>query len=433
MTVRSRLRHDGRTGTWAPSWFPWCFPFLILLALLGTDTLRWPRIANARVLAADGDIVRTIGSARYTLTLTTQPDLVPPPDRARAGGAIEPLGDGFLLVTAAGQFYRLSWEPDVDRLRAERLALSAPFNRTELIDKLNGDPADAAPFRVTDLLVDERERPARVYLSHHHFDADASCVTLRVSSAPLPETRTAAEWTTMFDSTPCMPLDKLWPRGAGADSSGGRMELHPGGLLLTVGDHGGDGADGLPAFSQDTDSSYGKVLLVNPGRAVPFTIGHRNPQGLAVDSEGHVWSTEHGPEGGDEVNLLVEGDNYGWPLATYGTAYGKDTWPLAEYPRSHGRFHEPTFAFVPSVGVSELIQVTSDYLPDWKGDLLVGSLKAALLIRLRLAGERVVFEERINPDMRIRDIAQGRDGRFVLWNDDGHVATLARATSPPGQ
>ena len=372
---------------------------------------------------------RIVRSALYDFTLTTHAGLVPPPDRPRAGGSIAAYGDGFLLVTAAGDFFRLWWAPENTTLRAERLPASVPFNRGALLDASNAELA--APFRITDLLVDEGEDAPRVFVAHHHWDAAADCVTLRVSSATLPlePSGPAAHWETVFDSRPCLTVGEMWATGEAADRGGGRLAFDDeGGLLLSVGDYGFDGLDDRPAFPQESDVSYGKILSLDlAGGSRPFSIGHRNPQGLLVDSQQRVWSTEHGPEGGDELNLVVRGGNYGWPLATYGTAYDSDVWPLAADPRSHGRFREPAEAFVPAVGISQLLEVSAEYVPRWAGDLLVSSLQAAMLFRMHLVDDRVIYTEHLDVSMRVRDIAEGRDGRMVIWNDAGEVASLTLA------
>jgi glucose/arabinose dehydrogenase len=301
-----------------------------------------------------------------------------------------------------------------------------PFNRADLLKASSAELA--APFRITDLLVDERGGTARLYVAHHHWDSGAKCVTLRVSSTTLPSDG-AATWNTVFDSRPCLTVGDMWSSGEAADRGGGRLALDSrGGLLLSVGDYGFDGLNDKAAFPQLSEVSYGKILLLDmAGGAVPFSFGHRNPQGLFVDNVGRVWSTEHGPEGGDELNLVVRGGNYGWPLATYGTAYDSDVWPLATDPGSHGRFREPAEAFVPAVGISQLLQVGSKYLPRWAGDLLVSSLQAAMLFRVHLVGDRVIYTERLDVSMRVRDIAEGQDGRTLIWNDAGEVASLTLA------
>ena len=402
---------------------------LITIALaLSTSAVRAQQARPApKPAAPPANTEKSVKTAFYTFTMTTQPGLLPAPDRRRAGGSIAALGDGFLVVTAIGDFYRLSWATNGNTFRAQKLPVSVPFNRPALV-KESGAGA-AAPFRITDLLVDERGDTARVYVSHHYWDPAAKCVTLRVSSTMLPATGTpAGEWTTVFDSQPCLPVGKMWPMGEQADRSGGRLARHERGILLTIGDHGFDGLEGVDAFPLEPGNSYGKILLIDEAGSVsPFSIGHRNQQGLAIDTQGRIWSTEHGPEGGDELNLIVEGGNYGWPLASYGAEYGTDNWPFAVNAKNHGEYREPAHAFIPSIGISQLIQITSMNLPRWTDDLLISSLQAGRLFRVRLSGDHVIYTESIDLSTRIRDLVEARDGRIVLWNDDGQVATLALA------
>ena len=112
---------------------------------------------------------------------------------------------------------------------------------------------------------------------------------------------------------------------------------------------------------------------------------------------------------------------------TYGVEYQTDNWPHSPDLRNHGMFRAPARAFVPSVALSEVIEIKSSYLPRWTGDLLVGSLQAGPFYRVRVADDRVVSSEKIDLSTRIRDIVEVRDGRIVLWNDDGQVVTMTRA------
>jgi hypothetical protein len=398
---------------------------------VGVVRAQQPKPAAAKPAAkpaAPANPEKSIRTAFYTLTMTTQPALLPAPDRRRAGGSIAALGDGFLVVTATGDFYQLSWAKTGHTFTAQKLAFSLPFNRPALL-KASGAGA-AAPFRIMDLLVDESGDARRIYVAHHHWDSATACVTLRVSAATLPAEGNAADWTTMFDSQPCLPVGRMWPMGEQADRSGGRLARTEQGILVTVGDHGFDGLEGVDTFPQAPENSYGKILLIDPSGAVkPFSIGHRNQQGLAIDGQGRIWSTEHGPEGGDELNLIVDGGNYGWPLASYGADYGTDNWPFAVNPTNHGEYREPAHAFVPSIGISQLIPITSSYFPRWTDDLLISSLQAGKLFRVRLSGDDVIYTEAIDLSMRIRDLVEATDGRIVMWNDDGQIATLSAA--PP--
>jgi cytochrome c2 len=220
------------------------------------------------------------------------------------------------------------------------------------------------------------------------------------------------------------------PPFEGMRESGGRLAWLPDGrLLVTIGHHAMDGVNASAQASQDAASSFGKIIAINleDGRSGIYSSGHRNPQGLVVSSAGQVWSTEHGPEGGDELNLIEEGGNYGWPLATYGTEYGTFSWPLAGETGTNGGFIEPYFSWVPSTGVSCLAEMTSPRFERWHGDLLACSLRDQAFWRLRVREGRVVMAERFPFGERIRDVVQGHDGSLVVWNDDRAIQFVTPA------
>lgn len=350
------------------------------------------------------------------------------------GGALARVGNGFLLVTGEGEFYRLSWDGTGDRLVSRRLPLTAELNRAALRQDVAAIVAEVGggfPLRTNDLALDTTVVPHRIYLAHSYWHAEDRCLAMRVSVADLPADSAATDapgaWSTIYESVPCLPPSYELRRGG----TGSRLAwLGPDSLLLTIGDHGVAGPEGK-AGPQDPDSPYGKVLLLDrAGRGKVFTQGHRNAQGLVVGRDKRVWSTEHGPQGGDELNFLVPGGNYGWPLATYGVQYGQEGWPLAGNRRDHGDFLEPALAFVPSLGISNLIEVGPVGFPAWDGDLLVSSLRAESLVRVRTRGDRVIYQEPIPIGHRIRDLEQGSDGRVLLWTDGARLLVLERAAEP---
>lgn len=195
--------------------------------------------------------------------------------------------------------------------------------------------------------------------------------------------------------------------------------------------------------AQTLDNHLGKVVRIDKeGRAPadnPFvgkagarpeiwSLGHRNIQGLAVHPQtGELWASEHGPQGGDEINVVEAGRNYGWPLVTYGRNYGTGTRIGEEGPKPG--FEMPLKHWVPvSVAPSGLAFVTSDRYPGWKGSLVLGTLRGQVLIRLTLDGRRVTGEQRMLTALgqRLRDVRQGPDGwlYIVTDGDEGQILRL---------
>lgn len=175
----------------------------------------------------------------------------------------------------------------------------------------------------------------------------------------------------------------------------------------------------------------GSVPADNPLRAQAgarpeiWSLGHRNIQGAAIHpATGEVWMVEHGPQGGDEVNVVDPGRNYGWPTVTYGRNYGTGT-RIGEDGPLPGYEH-PLKWWVPSIAPSGMAFVTSDRYPGWRGSLLVGALRAQTLVRLTLDGRKVVGEERLLPTLssRVRDVRQGPDGFIYLVTDSGDGQVL---------
>lgn len=365
---------------------------------------------------------RLIATSNHVVKAIHLNGVVPPPQVD--GGAIAAFEDGFLVLTGGGRFYRVSPDTPGDSMRVAEMPLPSPLNREAYL-ATQPDPSTAPRLRATDLLVDTAPARSRLLVAHQQWNIDQACYTIRVSSLSLEALRGGAgSWTTLFETSPCIPM------GPPLDDirTGGRLALlGDGDILLSVGDMGYDGL-GSPDLPQDPDADYGKVIAVgSDGTSRVFSTGHRNPQGLMVDRTGRIWLTEHGPEGGDEINLVEEGANYGWPLVSYGTDYELDYWPPAMGRRDHGPFREPRYAFVPSIGISEVIEVGPGPFPEWEGDLLVSSLRAASLYRVRLENGRVLFAEPIRVNRRVRGLAQGASGDIVIWADTGDLIVLTAA------
>src|SRR5690606_37898069 len=149
------------------------------------------------------------------------------------------------------------------------------------------------------------------------------------------------------------------------------------------------------------------------------TSGHRSVQAADFDALGRVWVVDHGPQGGDEVNLIQKGSNYGWPLVTFGEEYSGDPIPNAVTTREG--FVDPVYYWDPVIGPSGAQFYSGDALPGWRGNLFVGALRDKALVRLVFEGDRVVGEERLLVDRgkRIRDVRQGGDGALYVVTDEG--------------
>jgi glucose/arabinose dehydrogenase len=184
--------------------------------------------------------------------------------------------------------------------------------------------------------------------------------------------------------------------------------------------------------AQKLDNHLGKVVRLTPeGAPAPgnpyigrpgarpeiWSYGHRNPQGATIGPDGRLWMHEHGPQGGDEINLPQAGRNYGWPVVTHGEQYGGG--PIGEGLSAKPGLEPPLHHWTPSIAPSGMAFVTSDrYGREWRGNLFIGSLKFNQLVRLELAGTRVLREHRLEGvGERVRDVRQGPDGLLYLLTD----------------
>ncbi len=217
---------------------------------------------------------------------------------------------------------------------------------------------------------------------------------------------------------------------------GGKIAFDKNGFLfLSLGDRQVPPSGNLEAHpAQDLTNHHGKIIRLHDDGRVPadnpfvnragarpeiWSYGHRNVQGLAIHPEtGDVWEDEHGPQGGDELNRLEPGKNYGWPVIGYGVNY---TTGLAIHAGTHREgMEQPLHIWVPSIGISGLMVYTGDRFPQWKGNLMTGGMDGQRLTRLTLAGRTVSSDEVLLRGMgRIRDVRQGLDGYIYLAMDDG--------------
>jgi aldose sugar dehydrogenase len=228
------------------------------------------------------------------------------------------------------------------------------------------------------------------------------------------------------------------PRVKGKYHFGGRLVYLNGYLFLTTGDgyfH--------PHLAQDLTAHQGKVLRIHDNGDIPidnpfievegalpeiWSFGIRSPQGLAVHPETEqVWANEHGPQGGDEVNIISAGQNYGWPVITYGEEYGGGA--IGEGITRKEGLEQPLYYWLPSIGPSGMEIYSGRAFPGWKNSMFTGSLALKHLNRLVLDGERVLHEERLFEDKgwRVRFIEEGPEGFLYFGVDGGKILRLVPA------
>ncbi|GAB3200842.1 glucose/arabinose dehydrogenase [Pontibacter aydingkolensis] len=214
---------------------------------------------------------------------------------------------------------------------------------------------------------------------------------------------------------------------------GSRLAFGPDGMLyITLGERSDKE---IRPQAQQMDSHMGKTIRIAPDGSVPddnpfvgqagalpeiWTVGHRNVQSAAFDADGKYWIVDHGPQGGDELNLVEKGKNYGWPLVTFGEEYSGNPVPNAVTTREG--FVDPVYYWDPVIAPSGAQFYTGDAFPEWRGNLFVGALKDQRLVRLRIENGRVTGEEHLLADRgkRIRDVRQGPDGALYIVTDSSN-------------
>ncbi|MFC7396949.1 PQQ-dependent sugar dehydrogenase [Chelatococcus sp. GCM10030263] len=225
------------------------------------------------------------------------------------------------------------------------------------------------------------------------------------------------------------------PGYSGNNHYGSRLAFAPDGtLFVTLGER-----FDLRDRAQDLSTDLGKVVRINRDGSIPrdnpfvgregarpevWSYGHRNPQAAAINPRTRVpWVIEHGPRGGDEVNIIRKGANYGWPVIGYGVHYSGAKIGVGT---TRPGMEQPVFYWDPSIAPSGMAFLTSNRYPGWQGNLFTGALAGQMLVRLELSGDRVLREERLLTDLgaRIRDVRQGPDGLLYLLTDESNGRLL---------
>ncbi len=364
--------------------------------------------------------------------------------QARFAGGLGLHDEGVFVAegTEGGAIYFLPADADA----VIPTGMTLPQNNRSLMPTrtVSGREVDTGLLRYNDLAVLSLAGDELLLASYSHYKPEEGCFVNRLVSTPLPEgwlaevrngsSLEAANWRVEFETSPCLPILDVPGYSFTGHQAGGRIAITDDGVLyLTVGDYQFDGIGGrVPPHPQLAGSDYGKIIRLLPAAGAAWhaevvSAGHRNPQGITLDAEGNIWSVEHGAMGGDELNRIVDGANYGWPVVTLGVNYTEldsDTkfWPFNQWQGHHQGYLEPIYAWVPSIAPSS-IKLIENLDPRWDGDLLVGFLKGGRLMRLRMHGDRVEVAENIGLGRRVRYAEVGHGRIYVLF-DPGEIAVL---------
>jgi glucose/arabinose dehydrogenase/cytochrome c2 len=349
--------------------------------------------------------------------------------------ALEDLGGHLVVMNKAGEFSYFTPSGELRSFDAD-----LPLN-WEALREVYPDRTYATEFfRGHDLLA--------VRASPQHYDLYASydrftgtCFEVVVARMRIAAGEQGLEplspWEDVFTAEPCWPNESA--RRFYGLQVGGRMALRdPDTLLIALGDAGLDGAPGVPDAPQNPEWDLGKVVAISlsTGRSERFATGFRNPQGLMVDAQGRIWLSEHGPRGGDELNLVRRGVNYGWPRVTYGLPYTVPVPPNIGF-GGHDGYQPPVLAFSPAIGPSQLLDPSVEEFPFWETSLLLASLRNESIYVLRMDGDDVVYVEPFFIDRRLRDIISRPNGEIAMVSEEfgggGHLILMRRHVEGRGE
>ena len=302
----------------------------------------------------------------------------------------------------------------------------------------------SAYFGIKDVLIIPKTKDlSQVFVSSTDYDSSKKCYFLSVFENEISISKnqfSSDDWKKLYSTKPCLSKhqgSKYFVTGSPflGQSAGGRLSTDGNGYVyLATGDFYFDGVNEKSVL-QKPDSDYGKLLQISikkVGTVKPIAQGFRNPQGLTFVGNG-FYTTEHGPQGGDELNFVALNHpfyDFGWPSATFGTHYGSNHWPLDPNNNNHftKKFTLPKYTWIPSIGASNVIQVKeTEKLSRWKNNLLVASLRGQSLYRGAFDNENNIYlMEYIKIGFRIRDLIQVNESFYLL--EDSPTPTLWKLT-----
>jgi len=299
----------------------------------------------------------------------------------------------------------LSFNKDGKTLR--KLGSFIPSNR-RIVD---------SRFAINDIAVlSESSSTAKLLISYPRLGAGRSCVEIAVDELAYDRKKQKATFVSnWFVTKPCVPISAV-------QHTAGRFELiDKKSVYVTFGDLG---------YSLISDRAkrgdLGSIFKLTASSASKISEGHRNPQGIILYDKTHLLAAEHGPRGGDELNLIKKGSDYGWPFVSYGQPYGGGDYVRPEKTGTHVGYPEPLTYWVPSIAPTELIQLPKQGWGNWNGALVLGTLREEVLVFIKLNQSLQVVEKlQVDVGHRVRDLEMLSNGSMVMSTDSGQLITLS--------
>lgn len=324
------------------------------------------------------------------------------------GPALAVLKDDTILLgggRSGGEI--LTWNKQKTALRS--LGKFIPANRREIDSR----------FAINDIAVlSETAASARLLISYPRLGTSRSCVEIAVDELAYDrkkqKVRFVANW---FVSKPCVPISAV------QHTAGRFAVIDSKSVYVTIGDLGYQEID-----VRSKRGDLGSIFKLTAKSAVRVSQGHRNPQGIVLFDNKVLMAAEHGPRGGDELNVIKEGADYGWPFVSYGAPYGAGDYVRPGKTGSHEDFIEPIKYWAPSIAPTELVQLPAQGWGDWGRALVLGTLREEVLVFMKINAKLEVSES-INVDFghRIRDLEMLSNGAMIATTDSGKLITVNNA------
>ena len=303
----------------------------------------------------------------------------------------------------------LTWNQAKTGLRT--LGKFIPSNRREIDSR----------FAINDIAVlSESAATAKLLISYPRLGKSLSCVEIAIDELAYDRKKQRVKFVSnWFVSKPCVPISAV------QHTAGRFAVIDKNSVYVSIGDLGFSDID-----KRNERGNLGSIFKLSAKSAVRISQGHRNPQGIVLFDKKTLMAAEHGPRGGDELNVITKGGDYGWPFVTYGEPYGDGDYIRPAKTGSHEGYIEPIKYWVPSIAPTELVQLPVDGWGDWGKGLVLGTLREEVLVFMKLSENLEVMQSaQVDMGERIRDLEMLRNGDLLATTDSGKLITISNRTS----